>query len=45
MVRLYDRTMALLNRIASHDLDKEPIASEREEIIEAREILKAIREA
>jgi hypothetical protein len=45
MVKLYKRTIALLERIAAHDISNEPIASEREEIQEARDILKAIEEA
>jgi len=44
MVKLYDRTIALLERIAKQDIKSEPIAEERAIIIEARDILRGIKE-
>jgi len=43
MVKLYDRTIELLERIAKLPLENEPIKEEREIIIEARDILDNIK--
>jgi hypothetical protein len=42
MVKLYDRTISLLERVAALPLESEPIQEERGIIIEARAILTEI---
>lgn len=44
MVKLYDDTIALIDRVAALPLESEPIAEERAIIIEARRIQAAIKE-